>query len=112
VRPLFSRSSTRSPAISFEIAKDRRLVDLYLRGSHASAELDETERTQYSLMLLSFLGRAENVLFQTSSRMLYKEHWSCIRESIREIVAPPGARACWIGIRNRLNPSSGPSSTR
>lgn len=91
-------------AISFDIARDNHLVDLYLRGGRAFASLGEAERAQYALMLLSFLRRAENVLFQTSSRMLYTEHWSGIRESIREVMTPPGARDCWTGIRNRLNP--------
>jgi hypothetical protein len=50
-------------AISFDIAKDKRLVYLCLRAGHAFASLDEVERTQYSLMLLSFMRRAENVLF-------------------------------------------------
>ena len=55
-------------------------------------------------MLLSFLRRAENVFFQTEIHMLYTEHWSGIRESIKTIMAPPGARTCWSEIKNRLNP--------
>ena len=55
-------------------------------------------------MLLSFLRRAENVLFQSSTHMLHTEHWSGIRESVKTILAPPGARACWSEIKNRLNP--------
>jgi hypothetical protein len=91
-------------AISFDIAKDKKLVDLYLRAGKDFAALDELERAQYSLMLLSFLRRAENVFFQTEIRMLYTEHWSGIRESIKTIMAPPGARTCWSEMRNRLNP--------
>jgi hypothetical protein len=48
-------------AISFEIAKDKSLVDLYLRTGRDFASLGEVERAQYSLMLLSFLRRAESV---------------------------------------------------
>jgi hypothetical protein len=70
-------------AISFDIAKDKTLVDLYLRAGRDFASLDELQRVQYSLMLLSFLRRAENVFFQTEIRMLYSEHWSGIRESIK-----------------------------
>jgi hypothetical protein len=90
--------------ISFEIAKDNSLVDLSLRGGKEFASLDEVERAQYTLMLLSFLRRAENVLFQSNTHMLHTEHWSGIRESIRAIIAPPGARACWGEIKGRLNP--------
>ena len=50
-------------AISFDIAKDKGLVDLYLRAGRDFASLGEVERAQYSLMLLSFLRRAENVYF-------------------------------------------------
>jgi hypothetical protein len=88
-------------AISFDIAKDKKL---YLRAGKDFAALDELERAQYSLMLLSFLRRAENVFFQTEIRMLYAEHWSGIRESIKAIIAPPGARACLSEIKGRLNP--------
>ena len=91
-------------AISFDIAKDKKLVDLYLRAGKDFAALDELERAQYSLMLLSFLRRAENVIFQTEIRMLYAEHWSGIRESIKAIIAPPGARTCLSEIKDRLNP--------
>jgi hypothetical protein len=91
-------------AISFDIAKDKNLVDLYLRAGRDFASLSELERAQYSLMLLSFLRRAENVFFQTEIRMLYTEHWSGIHESIKTIMAPPGARTCWSEIKNRLNP--------
>jgi hypothetical protein len=90
--------------ISFEIAKDRKLAELYLRGGRDYRSLDEVERAQYSLMLLSFLRRAENVLFQSSSHVLTGEHWSGIRTSIAAILDPPGARACWSEIEGRLNP--------
>lgn len=91
-------------AISFDIAKDHKLVDLYLRAGRDFGSLSEVERTQYSLMLLSFLRRAENVLFQSSSHLLTSDHWSGIRNSIKAILAPPGARACWCQIEDRLNP--------
>ena len=91
-------------AISFDIAKDKSLVDLYLRAGQDFASLSEVERAQYSLMLLSFLRRAENVFFQSEICMLHTLHWSGIRESIKAVIAPPGARACWIEIKNRLNP--------
>jgi hypothetical protein len=91
-------------AISFDIAKDKNLVDLYLRAGRDFSSLDEVERTQYSLMLLSFLRRSENVFFQTETRTLHSQHWSGIRESIKAIMAPPGAQACWCEMKNRLNP--------
>ncbi len=90
--------------ISLDIAKDRNLVDLYLRASKDSASLSELERMQYSLMLQSFLRRAENVFFQTEIHLLQSDHWSGIRESIKAIVDPPGARECWSAIKSRLNP--------
>jgi len=91
-------------AISFDIAKDKDLVDLYLRAGKEFASLDEMERTRYSLMLLSLLRRAENVVFQSNIRMLNNEHWSGIRNSIEAILAPPGAQSCWSEMKNRFNP--------
>ena len=91
-------------AISFDIAKDKNLVDLYLRAGRNFASLSEVEQAQYSLLLLSFLRRAENVFFQTEIRMLHSQHWSGIRDSIKAIMVPPGAQACWDEIKNRLNP--------
>jgi len=91
-------------AISFDIAKDKNLADLYLRAGRDFASLSEVERAQYSFILLSFLRRAENVFFQTEIRMLYTEHWPGIRNSIKAIMAAPGAQACWSEIKNRLNP--------
>jgi len=90
--------------ISFEIAKDKNLVDLYLRAGKDFASLGELERAQYSLMLLSFLRRSENVFFQTEIHMLHSDHWFGIRNSIKTIVSPPGARDCWNEIKDRLNP--------
>lgn len=91
-------------SISFDIARDKALVEVYLRAGRDYASLSEVERAQYSLMLLSFLRRAENVLFQSNTRLLTSEHWSGIRNSIKAILAPPGARACWSEIGDRLNP--------
>ena len=52
-------------SISFDIAKDKDLTDLFLRGGRNLAALSEVEQTQYNFMLLSFLRRAENVYFQS-----------------------------------------------
>jgi hypothetical protein len=90
--------------ISFEIARERVLVDLYLRGGRDFASLNEHERAQYSLMLLSFMRRAENVLFQATTRVLKDDHLAGIRNSIKRIVSPPGAQACWLEIEDRMNP--------
>ncbi len=91
-------------AISFDIAKDKSLIELYLRAGRDFASLGDVERAQYSLMLLSFLRRAENVFFQSEIHMLQTQHWSGIRDSIKAIITPPGARACWGEIKNRVNP--------
>jgi hypothetical protein len=91
-------------AISFDIAKDKSLVDLYLRAGRDFASLGEVEHAQFGFMLLSFLRRAENVFFQNESRLLHTEHWSGIRSSIKGVMASPGSRACWMEIKSRLNP--------
>ena len=79
-------------------------MDLYLRAGRDFGSLSQVEHAQYSLMLLSFLRRAENVLFQSNTRLLTSEHWTGIRNSIKTIVAPPGAQACWREIEDRVNP--------
>src|SRR5215469_11247849 len=91
--------------ISFEISKDKTLVDLYLRAGQDFASFDESDRSQYGLMLLSLLRRAENVFFQTEIRMLHADHWSGMRNSIKTIGASEGARCCWREIKNRFNPT-------
>jgi hypothetical protein len=91
--------------ISFEISKDKTLVDLYLRAGQELDTFDELERMQYRLMLLSLLRRAENVFFQTEIRMLHPDHWSGIRNSVKTIVTPPAARRCWREIKTRFNPT-------
>jgi hypothetical protein len=92
-------------SVSFDIARDKSLVDLLVRASRDFATLDEVERTQFSYMMLSYLRRAEGVFFQTEIHMLHNEHWSGIRNSIQEVLTPPGARACWSGLKNRVNPT-------
>ena len=91
-------------ATSFDIAKDKNLVDLYLHAGREFASFGEVERAQYSLMLLGYLRRAESVFFQTEIHMLRTLHWSGIRESIKGNLEPPGARVCWSEIKNRFNP--------
>ena len=100
----FQQVVTSFAAISFDIARDRTLVDLYLRAGKNFAGLNELEQAQYSLMLLSFLRRAENVFVQSTIRTLHDAHWSGIRASIDWIMSSPGARACWAEISTRLNP--------
>ncbi len=68
-------------AISFDIAKDEKISSNCTCARYEiSFALDEVERAQYSLMLLSFLRRSENVFFQTEIRMLHSQHWSGIQE--------------------------------
>jgi hypothetical protein len=92
-------------SISFDIAKEKNLTDLFLRAGRNLAALDEVERTQYNFMLLSFLRRAENVYFQSEVRALHERHWSGIRASIAWVMASPGARTSWNEIKDRFNPA-------
>jgi hypothetical protein len=91
-------------SISFDIARDRSLVDLYIKAGREFATLNEVERVQYSFMLLSFLRRAENVYVQSEIRTIHAPRWSGTRESIKAVMASPGARTCWGEIKNRHNP--------
>jgi hypothetical protein len=91
-------------AVAFDLARDKNLVDLFVRGGRDFTSLGEVERTQYSYMLLSFLRRAESVVFPTEIHMLHNHHWSGIRNSIKAVMAAPGTRICWSEIKNRLNP--------
>lgn len=56
--------------ISFEIGKDRDLADLVVRANRDDHGLGEVEQLQFNLVLLSFLRRAENVLFQSAAMSL------------------------------------------
>src|SRR5262245_44412719 len=91
--------------ISFDISKDKTLVNLYLRAGQEFATLGELERVQYTFLLLSLLRRAENVFFQTEIHLLHSEHWSGIRNSVKTMISPPGARTCWDEIKARFNPA-------
>ena len=91
--------------VSFDLARDRTLVDLFIRGARDFTSLDELERTQYSYLLLSYLRRAESLLFQTEIRVLEHDQWSGIRNSIRAVLAPPGTQACWNTMKDRFNPA-------
>ena len=91
-------------AVSVELARDRSLVELFVRAAKDYAALDIVERTQYSYMLLSYLRRAESLVFQTEIHMLNTEHWSGIRSSIKAVLTTPGARVCWGEIKIRFNP--------
>lgn len=94
-------------SISFDIAKDQRLTELFLRAGTSYDALSQTEQTQYSFMLLSFLRRAENVFFQQSIHTLYEGHWLGIRASVKFVMDSPGARQCWRDIRVRFTPAFG-----
>jgi hypothetical protein len=91
-------------SISFDIAKDKSLTELFLRAARNPAALNDVERAQYNFMLLSFLRRAESVYFQSEVRTLHERHWSGIRASIEWVMSSPGARASWSEIKNRFNP--------
>ena len=90
--------------VSMELARDRTLVELFVRAAKDYPALDVVERTQYSYMLLSYLRRAESLVFQTEIHMLNTEHWSGIRSSIKAVLTTPGARVCWGEIKIRFNP--------
>jgi hypothetical protein len=50
------------------------------------------------------LRRAENVLFQSTAHVLSEAHWAGMRRSISTNLAPPGAQACWVELKDRMNP--------
>jgi hypothetical protein len=91
-------------SISFDIAKDKNLTDLFLRAGRDYSALSDVERAQYNFMLLSFLRRAESLYFQSESRTLRDKHWAGIRASISWVMSSPGALASWKDIKNRFNP--------
>jgi hypothetical protein len=91
-------------AISFDIAKDQDLTELFLRGGRDASVLNEVERMRYELMLSSFLRRAESLYFQTEIRTLRDKHWEGIRGSVAWVMSSPGARARWKEINQRFNP--------
>jgi hypothetical protein len=90
--------------VSFDVARDRSLVDLLVRASRDFSALDEVELTQFTYMMLSYMRRAESVFFQTEIHILDSDHWSGILNSITAVLTPPGARDCWNGMKNRINP--------
>jgi hypothetical protein len=90
--------------VSFDVARDRSLVDLFVRASRNFGTLDEVEQTQFTYMMISYLRRAESVFFQTEIHMFTSAHWSGIRNSIKAVLTPPGARDCWNRMKDRLNP--------
>jgi hypothetical protein len=91
-------------SISFDIAKDAALSNLYLRAAREFGTFNEVERVQYNFMLLSFLRRAENVYVQSEIHTVHALHWSGIQESISAIMASEGARICWAEMKSRFNP--------
>ncbi len=76
--------------ISLDIARDKNLTSLHVRAARDFAALSDVERAQYSLLMLSFMRRAESVFFQTEIHMLDEEHWFGIRDGIEAILGPPG----------------------
>ena len=68
---------------SFEIGKDAELADLCFRGNRDYFALSDVERMRYGIVHLSFLRRAENVLFQSSAHVLTDKHWAGRGDSLR-----------------------------
>ena len=85
-------------AISFDIAKDKSLIELYLRAGRDFASLGDVERAQYSLMLLSFLRRAENVFSRAK--------FTCFKLSI----GPVSATASRQSLHRRVHGPAGAKS--
>ncbi|MDB5704093.1 MAG: hypothetical protein JWN66_1209 [Sphingomonas bacterium] len=89
---------------AFQIAQSAELADITIRAARDATAVTECERLRYVLSTLSFLRRAENVLFQSHNQVLRDAHWIGIRNSIADSLAPPGARVVWREIRHRINP--------
>jgi hypothetical protein len=89
---------------AFEIAKDGELADLAYRAGIDFDSLTDVERMRYELFLLSFLRRAENVLYHADEKVLSDRHWAGIRNSIQTTLDQPGARQGWARVQHRVNP--------
>ena len=88
-------------AINLDIARDKELASLCLRGMADLEQLDDTEAVQFGMLVLSMFRVHESVYFQSKRGTMEADLYEAEHRSLQFILAAPGARAWW-----RHNPLS------
>jgi len=87
-----------------DVAKNRDLCDLILRGSADFGSLSLVESTRINFYLMGYLPRYENAYFQHKIGILTDGEWAGIGEDINSFFSRPGTRTAWSGVKNRSSP--------
>ena len=81
--------------ISESASHDRELLKVLVKIGQDPSSLSEVDELQYSMFLISFFRRGENIHFQYTQGALAPEEWEGIRNSLLAIFGSPVARAWW-----------------
>lgn len=87
-----------------DMARNRDLCELVLRGGDDFNALDRVDKARFRFHLMSFMRRVENAYMQHRIGTLKDESWNGLRNTIESILSSPGQREAWSLIKNRLNP--------
>lgn len=82
-------------AINLDIAHDKELARLWLRGSVDLEQLDDAEAFQFGMLVLSLLRVHESVYYQSKRGTMDAEMREAEHRSLQFVFAQPGTRAWW-----------------
>lgn len=87
-----------------DLARNRDLCDLVLRGGDDFNSLDRVDKARFRFHLMSFMRRIENAYMQHKIGTLKDENWSGLRSTLNAVFSSPGQRTAWPLIKSRMNP--------
>jgi len=100
----FNLLSSSMTSTWFNMATNRELTDILLRGGDDLATLDRNERARFRFHSL-FMGTFfQNAHFQEKIGTIKEADWLAIGNNLNSYYSMPGARAVWPTIKNRFNP--------
>jgi hypothetical protein len=87
-----------------ELARNRDLCDLLLRGGDDFDALDRVDKARFRFHLMGFMRRFENAYMQHKIGTLEESNWGGLRSTLDSVLSSPGSRSAWPLIKSRMNP--------
>lgn len=84
-----------SSPFNLQLAQDRELTELWLRGSKQYIEMDEVDQHRYRFLLFHALTLQENIYYQHKNKLIDDETYSSWKCSFEYFVEEHNLRLHW-----------------
>jgi hypothetical protein len=95
---------TLSSPFNLQLAQDRKLAELWVRGSKEFAKMDEVDRCRYRFLLFHSMTLQENIYYQWKEKLIDDKTYESWRCSFEAFVHEHSLQLHWSEIKGYYQP--------